>query len=69
MGVGDGILFDQIMDLPLPQIYGPVWRSDITEIWRRFSGIQDVRGRTPGARERGVMTSLKELGLVDAEGD
>jgi hypothetical protein len=57
------------MDLPLPQIYGAIWRSDITEVRRRSSGIQDVRGRTPGARERGVATSLKKLGLVDAEGD
>jgi hypothetical protein len=24
LGVGDGTLFDQIMDLPLPQIYGAV---------------------------------------------
>jgi hypothetical protein len=62
-------LFDQIMDLPLPQIYGAVWRSDITEVRRRSSDIQDVRGRTPGAREQGVATSVKELELVDAEGD
>jgi hypothetical protein len=68
MGVGDGTLFDQKMDLPLPQIYGAVWRSDITEVQRRSSGIQDVQGRTPGARERGVATCVKELGLVDAKG-
>jgi hypothetical protein len=57
------------MNLPLPQIYGAVWRSDITEVRRRSSGIQNVRGRTPGAWERGAATSVKELDLVDAEGD
>jgi hypothetical protein len=68
MVVGDGTLFDQIMDLPLPQIYGAVWRFNITEVWRRSSGIHDVR-EPPGARKRGVATCVKELGLVDAEGD
>jgi hypothetical protein len=68
MVVGDGTLFDQIMDLPLPQIYGAVWRFNITEVWRRSSGIQDVR-EPPGARKWGVATCVKELGLVDAEGD
>jgi hypothetical protein len=71
MGVGDGTLFNQIIDLPLPQIYGAVWRSDIIEDrgGPPTSTIQDVRGRTPCAWERGVASSVKELGLVDAEGD
>jgi hypothetical protein len=39
--------FVMVHCLPLPQIYGAVWRSDITEVRRRSSGIQDVQGRTP----------------------
>jgi hypothetical protein len=39
LGDGDGTLFDQIMDLPLSQIYGAVWRSDSTEVQRRSSDI------------------------------
>jgi hypothetical protein len=53
LGVGDGTLFDQIMEMPLHQIYGAVWRSDIIEVRRRSSGIQDVRGRTPPAHGNG----------------